>query len=57
MRKRLSVVINGVSDVSGMLFSVGGGSAPNLVNAYDDIYFKGWDYESGVAQAACKPRV
>ncbi|MEW6772346.1 MAG: hypothetical protein AB1330_13380, partial [Bacillota bacterium] len=50
------VGINSVSDVSGMLFSVAGGSVPGLVNAYDNIYFKGWSYEDGTAEAGCKPR-
>jgi hypothetical protein len=50
------VGINSVSDVAGMLFSVAGGSVPGLVNAYDNIYFKGWSYEDGMAGASCKPR-
>ncbi|MEW6447444.1 MAG: copper amine oxidase N-terminal domain-containing protein [Bacillota bacterium] len=52
----LMVGINSVSDVSGMLFSVAGGSVPGLINAYDDIYFGGWEYESGTAGASCEPR-
>lgn len=47
---------NSVSNVAQMLFNGAGGSVPGLVNAYDDIYFKGWDYESGVAEAGCELR-
>jgi hypothetical protein len=50
------VGINSVSDIAGMLFSVAGGSVPNLINAYDDIYFGGWEYENGTAGASCEPR-